>query len=76
MDEPRDYKTKWSKQRKTNTVWYHLYVELKNNNTNECIYKTEWTQRYRKQTYDYQRGERSGEEENRGIGITDTNYYI
>ena len=28
MDGPRDYHTKWS-QSKTNTTWYHLYVESK-----------------------------------------------
>ena len=27
-------------QRKTNTIWYHLYVESKDN-TSESIYKTE-----------------------------------
>ena len=34
MDEPRDYHTKWCKS-KTNTIWYHLYVESKKNDTNE-----------------------------------------
>ena len=28
-------------QRKTNIVWYHLYVESKKNRTNELTYKTE-----------------------------------
>ena len=28
-------------QRKTNIVWYHLYVESKKSDTNELIYKTE-----------------------------------
>ena len=28
------------RQRKTNTIWYHLHVESKND-TNELIYKTE-----------------------------------
>ena len=28
-------------QRKTNIKWYHLYVELKKNDTNEHIYKIE-----------------------------------
>ena len=28
-------------QRKTNIIWYHLYVESKKNDTNELIYKTE-----------------------------------
>ena len=26
---------------KTNIIWYHLYVESKNNDTNELIYKTD-----------------------------------
>ena len=28
-------------QRKTNIIWYHLYVESKKNETNQLIYKTE-----------------------------------
>ena len=28
-------------QRKTNIISYHLYVDSKNNDTNELIYKTE-----------------------------------
>ena len=35
-----DYHTKWS-ETKTNIIWYHLYVELKENDTNELIFKTE-----------------------------------
>ena len=27
-------------QRKTNIIWYYLYVESKKNDTNELIYKT------------------------------------
>ena len=27
-------------QTKTNIIWYHLYVELKKQHTNELIYKT------------------------------------
>ena len=41
MDGPRDYHTKWStSDKETNIVWYHLYVESKNTETNELIYKT------------------------------------
>ena len=29
------------RQRKTNIIWYHLYVEFHKNNTKELIYKTE-----------------------------------
>ena len=40
MDGLRDH-IKWSKpDRKINILWYHLYVDLKNNYTNEFIYKT------------------------------------
>ena len=28
------------RQRKTTITWYHLYVELKKNDTSEFIYKT------------------------------------
>ena len=28
-------------QRKTNIIWFDLYVESKKNDTNELIYKTE-----------------------------------
>ena len=28
-------------QRKTNIIWYHLYVESKKSDTNELIYKIE-----------------------------------
>ena len=42
MDEPRDYHIKCSKPgRKINILWYHLYVESLQNDTNELIYKTE-----------------------------------
>ena len=39
MDGPTEYYISWSDS-KTNTIWYHLYVESKNN-TNKSIYKTE-----------------------------------
>ena len=29
------------KQRKTNIIWYHLYVELEKNDKNQLIYKRE-----------------------------------
>ena len=34
------------------------------------------THRYRKQTSGYQSGEGSGEEQDRGMGLRDTNYYV
>ena len=39
MDGPRDYDTKWSTQRKTNAIWYHLHVESKKGIQNDLIYK-------------------------------------
>ena len=38
--------------------------------------KQKQTHRYRKQTYGYQREEGSREGQIRGIGLTDTNYYV
>ena len=40
MDEPRDCQLNEVSQRKTNIIWYCLYVKLKKA-TNELIYKTE-----------------------------------
>ena len=34
MDGPREYFAKWNKLEKGNTMWFHLYVNLKNK-TNE-----------------------------------------
>ena len=42
------------RQRKTNTIWYHINVESKKHDTSEFIYKTESDHRHRKQTYGYQ----------------------
>ena len=39
------------RQRKTNIMWYHLYVQSKKNDTNELIYKTEIEKQTEKQTY-------------------------
>ena len=38
--------------------------------------KQKQTQRYRKQTFDYQSGEGMGERTNEIMELTDTNYYI
>ena len=38
--------------------------------------KQKQTHRHRKQTCDYPRGEGRGEEQIRGMGLTDTNYHI
>ena len=50
----RDDHTKWNIS-KTNSVWYHLYMEPNKNDGNELIYKTE-TLRFQNQIYGYQRG--------------------
>ena len=41
MDAVRNYHTKLARQRKTNIIWYYLYVESREINANELIYKTE-----------------------------------
>ena len=42
MDATRYYHTKWSKsERERQMPWYCLFVESKNNDTNELIHKTE-----------------------------------
>ena len=56
VDGPWGYHTKLNK-RMTNTVWIHLYVESKQNKTNE---QTKQTHRYREQTGGYQRGRSLG----------------
>lgn len=41
VNVPRDYQTEWSQsdRKKTNIIWYHLYLEPKDN-INKFIYKT------------------------------------
>ena len=63
MDGLQDY-AKWKKSdRRTNPVWYHLYVESKNNPTQQAseYNKNKQTHRYWGQTSVYQWGEGSGE---------------
>ena len=55
-------------QRKTNTVWYHLYVESKKYNKLVNIIKTKQTHRYREETRGYQWGEGRGEGQDSGRG--------
>ena len=43
-------------QSKTNTIWYHLYVESKKITQVSFFTQQKQTHRYRKQTYGYQRG--------------------
>ena len=61
-------------QRKTDTVWYHLYVESKKYNKLVNIIKKKPTYRYREQTSGYQRGEGSGEGQYWGRELRGTNY--
>ena len=49
------------RQRKTNIIGYRLYVESKNNGTNELIYKAEIAHGHRKQTM-VTKGKSQGEE--------------
>ena len=60
MDGPRDYHTKWVRQRKTNTIWYHVHVESKKYIQMNLFMKQKQTHRHRKQTYGYQRGKAGG----------------
>ena len=54
---------------------YHLYVEYKTIQMNICV-KQKQTQRDRKQTCCYQKGEGSKEGQIRGMGLKDISYYI
>ena len=54
MDGPRNDHTKWS-QRKTDIIWYYLYVESKKYDINKLMYKTEIDPQTQKQAYGYQR---------------------
>ena len=63
------------RQRKTDTVCYHLYVESKKiKQTNE--YNKTQIHKYREQTGGYQRGEGRRVGQDRGRGSRDTNYYV
>ena len=60
-------------QTKTNTVRYHLYVELKKIIQ---IYKTETDSQTQKTNLWLPQGRRKQERQIRSIGLTDTNHYI
>ena len=45
------------------------------NKTNKSVYKKK-THRYREQTSGYQQGQGKGEEQDRSMGLRDTNYYV
>ena len=64
------------KQRKTN-IGYHLYVEYKENNTNEGVCKTKTESQIQKTNLWLPKGRGWGwEGQIRGMRLTDTNYYI
>ena len=60
------------RQRKTNTIWYHLYAESKKCNKLVNVTKKKQTHRYTEQTSGYQGGR--GEEQYRGGELKGTNY--
>ena len=49
------------RQRKTNIIWYHLYVESKENESNELIYKTETDSQTLKTNLCLPKGKHGGE---------------
>ena len=63
-------------QTKTNTVWYHLYVESKEYNKLVNITRKKQTQRHREKASGYQRGEGRWEGPYRGRRLRVTNYYV
>ena len=60
------------RQRKTNTVYFHLYVESKKIKQTD-VTKQKQTHRYREQISGYQRGMGGGEGQNRWRGLKGTN---
>ena len=64
---------KHAKQRKTNTVWYHLWVESKKHRKPVSITKKEQT--HKEQTCSFLWGEESGEGQCKGRRLWVTNYY-
>ena len=68
----REYHMKWSKSDRERQILDDItYMRNLKNNTNDFIYKTEQTQRHRKQLM-----VTKGEREIRSMGLTDTHYYI
>ena len=51
MNEARDYCTKWSRSYREREIYDITYIWNLRNDTNELIYKTEMTQKHRKQTF-------------------------
>ena len=61
-------------QRKTNTVWSHLYVESTKSNTLVNITQKKQAHRYREQGSGCPWGEEMEEEQLKGRGVRGTNY--
>ena len=70
--DPKDIMTSDISQRKTHTIWFHLYVESKRQNKWTKKKKTEKTHRYREQTDGWQMGggERTGLKKVKGLSGT------
>ena len=60
------------RQRKTNTIWFHLYMKSKE----EKQAKQKQTHRYREQTGGCHKGEGLGDEWNRWRGLRGTNFQL
>ena len=61
-------------QTKTNFIWYHSYMDYKNN-TNKCIYKIETDSQTQKTNLRSPTGRVRGEGQVRGMGLTNTSCY-
>ena len=64
------------RQRKKNTVWYHLYVESTDDNKLVNITEKKQTHRHREQTCGCQGGGGSGRGWIGSLGLADANCYI
>ena len=63
-------------QRKTNIIWYHLYVESKKNDTNKLTNKTEIDSQTQNTNYGYQRGQQRVGGNKLGVWNLYTHYSI
>ena len=57
-------------------IFYVITYMLNQKNKTNVYNKTEIDSRYRKKASGYQWGEGSGEGQDRGMGLKDTNYYV
>ena len=76
MDVPREYCIQWSKSDRKRQILYDITYMWNLKIIQMNLYtKEKQTHRHRKQTYGYQKGEGGREGQNRGMRLTDTNYY-